>query len=114
MRERDPDLLVTFRRETNERLDSIDATLASVGAGPIAPEVLESLSRDLHTIKGAAAMVGVDDVRTLSLELEDAVAAAREHPSLAPELVPRLRSAVAALRDHVADDRPSPPREESR
>ena len=52
-----------FRDEANERLDGmVDSLLALESAGAD-PDTINSVFRDVHTIKGGAAMVGLVTVR---------------------------------------------------
>ncbi len=65
------EFLEIFRDEASERLDHIVDTLLAVEGGRAAPDAVDSLFRDAHTIKGAAGMLGLDDVRELAHAVED-------------------------------------------
>jgi two-component system chemotaxis sensor kinase CheA len=64
-----------FRDETEELLQQIDADLLKleefVGSGHTDPEIVNSLFRALHTIKGSAGMLGFADVATVGHKLEN-------------------------------------------
>ena len=102
MTEPDAEFLVIFRDEANERLDHIVDTLLAVEAGRAAVDAIDGLFRDAHTIKGAAGMLGLDEVRALAHSMEDVLASARESGSFPTELVEPLLRAADALRSHVA------------
>ena len=60
MSEPDQEFLEIFRDEASGRLDRIVDTLLALENGSAAPDAVDSLFRDTHTIKGAAGMVGLD------------------------------------------------------
>ena len=62
MSEPDSEFLEIFRDEARERLDRIVDTLLALESGRADADAVDSLFRDTHTIKGAAGMVGLDDV----------------------------------------------------
>jgi two-component system, chemotaxis family, sensor kinase CheA len=64
-----------FRDEAEELLQQVDADLlrleGCVSSGRSDPDIVNSLFRALHTIKGSAAMLGFGDVATLAHKLEN-------------------------------------------
>ncbi len=64
-----------FRDEAEELLQQIDADLLRleefVQSGVAEPEIIASLFRALHTIKGSAGMLGFTEVQTLAHKLEN-------------------------------------------
>ncbi|MHB8462619.1 MAG: chemotaxis protein CheA [Vulcanimicrobiaceae bacterium] len=64
-----------FRDESDELLQQIDADLLkleeSVGEGHADPEIINSLFRALHTVKGSSGMLGFTDVQGLAHKLEN-------------------------------------------
>jgi two-component system, chemotaxis family, sensor kinase CheA len=93
-----------FRDEANERLDRIVDTLLALESDRAGSEAVEELFRDAHTIKGAAGMLGLDDVRALAHAFEDVLAGVRERGSFPSELVEPLLRAADALRRQVAGE----------
>ncbi len=94
-----------FRDEATERLDHMVDTLLALESGRTdgsSAEAVEALFRDAHTIKGAAGMVGLDDVRALAHAVEDVLAAVRDAAVFPPELAAPLLRAADALRTLVA------------
>jgi two-component system, chemotaxis family, sensor kinase CheA len=107
--EPEAEFLELFRDEANERLDNMVDTLLALESGRAAPDVLDALFRDAHTIKGGAGMLGLDDVRALAHAVEDVLDSARSVGELPPELADPLLRATDALRRQVAGDGGSEP-----
>jgi two-component system chemotaxis sensor kinase CheA len=99
--EPDADLVDIFRDEATARLDEMDAALLTVESGDAGPETIDALFRHAHTIKGAAAMLGFDDIRTLAHAVEDVFSGVRETGTFPPELAAPLLRATGALRSQV-------------
>lgn len=95
------EFLGIFHDEAAERLDRIAAVLIAVESGKAPPDAVESLFRDVHTIKGAAGLVGLDRVQALAHAMEDVLADARESGTFPSELVEPLIRSTDALRDEV-------------
>jgi len=93
-----------FRDEANERLDRIVDTLLAVEGSRAGADAVDELFRDAHTIKGAAGMLGLDDVRSLAHAFEDVLAVVREGGDFPPELVDPLLRTADLLRRQVAGD----------
>jgi two-component system chemotaxis sensor kinase CheA len=103
------EFLVIFRDEARGRLDRMVETLLAVEDGSAMADAVDSLLRDVHTIKGAASMVGLDDIRALAHVTEDLLDGARNDGALPAELVEPLLRAADALRRHVeGDGEPNP------
>ncbi|MDE2481875.1 MAG: Hpt domain-containing protein, partial [bacterium] len=64
-----------FRDEAEELLQQIDADLLRleefVSSGESDPEIVNSLFRALHTVKGSAGMLGFTDIQNLAHKLEN-------------------------------------------
>ena len=102
MSEQDADLTELFRDESAGRLDQMDSALLAVESGEAGAEAVDSLFRNAHTIKGAAGMLGFDDVCALANAAEDVLAGVREAKVFPPELATPLLHATAALRAHIS------------
>jgi two-component system chemotaxis sensor kinase CheA len=98
------ELAEIFRDETAGRLDQMDAALLAVESGAPAAGAADALFRHVHTIKGAAGLVGCDGIRTLAHAVEDVLAGVRAAGVFPPELAAPLLRATAALRDGLAGD----------
>jgi two-component system, chemotaxis family, sensor kinase CheA len=98
----DGELLDTFREETSERLDRIVQTLLAIEARGADPELISTLFRDAHSIKGNAGMLGFGEAQEIAHAMEDVIQAAVASGSLAPGLINPLLAAGDAIRDVVA------------
>ncbi len=96
----DPDaqLADLFHDEATQRLDQMDTVLLAIESGDADAEAVDSLFRNAHTIKGAASMLGFDDIHTLAHAAEDVLARIRDAGVFPPELAAPLLHATAALR----------------
>jgi two-component system, chemotaxis family, sensor kinase CheA len=99
--EPDADLVDIFRDEATGRLDEMDAALLTVESGDAGPETIDALFRHAHTIKGAAAMLGFDDIRALAHAVEDVFAGVRDTGTFPPGLAAPLLRATGALRSQI-------------
>jgi chemotaxis protein histidine kinase CheA len=98
MSDLDAELADIFRQEAVERLDQMDAGLLAVEAGDAGATDLDALFRHGHTIKGAAGMLGLDDIRALAHAAEDILASVRTAGTFPPQLAAPLLRATAVLR----------------
>ncbi|HEY6479904.1 MAG TPA: Hpt domain-containing protein, partial [Streptosporangiaceae bacterium] len=98
MSELDAELADIFRQEAAERLDQMDAGLLAVEAGDAGAADLDALFRNVHTIKGAAGMLGLDDIRTLAHAAEDVLASVRTAGAFPPGLAGPLLRTTGVLR----------------
>jgi two-component system, chemotaxis family, sensor kinase CheA len=96
-----PDFLEIFRDEADERLDRIVDTLLALEAGRAPADAVDSLFRDAHTIKGAAGMLGLEQVQELARAVEDVLEDLRTAGEFPRELTDPLLRAADALRRHV-------------
>jgi two-component system chemotaxis sensor kinase CheA len=97
----DTGFLEIFRDEARERLDHIVETLLALEEGSAGEDAVDALFRDTHTIKGAAGMVGLDDIGALAHVAEDLLARAREDGVLPPQIIELLLRTADALRLQV-------------
>jgi two-component system chemotaxis sensor kinase CheA len=92
-----------FRDEARGRLDRIVDILLAIEGGRAPADAIDSLFREMHTIKGAAGMVGLDEVHELAHAMEDVLATMQELGTFQLELIEPLLRAADALRRHVED-----------
>lgn len=107
MSDPEDELAELFRDEAMRRIDAMDAALLEIETGNAGAETLTNLFREAHTIKGAAGMVGQDDVRVVAHAMEDILAVLRERGTFPASLVPGLLRATGLLRSQVAGHGPS-------
>jgi two-component system, chemotaxis family, sensor kinase CheA len=101
MSELDTELAGIFHDEATQRLDQMDAVLLEVESGKAAAGGVDSLFRNAHTIKGAAGILGLDDIRTLAHATEDVLARVRGAGTFPPALAAPLLRGTAVLRAMV-------------
>ncbi len=101
MTEPDADLIALFRDEASERLDQMDTALLAIESGTAGTDTTDALFRNVHTIKGAAGMLGFGDVQRLARAAEDILASVRDAGFFPPDLAAPLLHATSALRAHV-------------
>lgn len=97
----DPELLEIFTQETDERLARMTDTLLALEADSAAPDAIDQLFRDAHSIKGNAGMVGFDAAAKVAGAMEDILERARAAGTLDPALTGALLRAGDAIRAAV-------------
>lgn len=91
-----------FAQEAEQRLAAMAAELLALEAGTNGPERIASIFREAHTLKGASAVVGLEEVTTVAHAMEDLLHQLREGERLAtPDLIDVLLAAVDGLAEMV-------------
>jgi two-component system chemotaxis sensor kinase CheA len=106
-------ILSTFRRESDERLERVDALLVDLEKDPSNADVFTEVSREIHTLKGSAKMLGVDPMAELAHKVEDvlgalgtdAIAASSEVFSAVLRAIDVMRELVDAFATDESADR---------
>jgi len=107
-------LIQSFVEDCREHLDSIEAALMDIEAAgdDQNPELVNSVFRLAHSIKGGAGMLGLDNIKTLAHKLENVL-----HMIRSGELVPvhdvvevllKGFDRLTALVDNIADSETMP------
>jgi two-component system chemotaxis sensor kinase CheA len=97
-------LLQTFLAEAEETFVHMEQSLVLLESRPGDDQLLHSLFRDAHTVKGAAGLVGFDAVRDLAHDLEDVLERLRKRSlAVSDGLVTLLLRSVDVLRGAVSD-----------
>jgi len=105
MSEQQARLLEIFRAEAAERLDRVVATLLAIDAEQPPAGATDELFRDLHSLKGGAALVGLPQVRDVAHAAEELLSEVRGGGRAVPrELVAPLLEVADALRRGVAGE----------
>lgn len=98
----DKELCALFKAESEERLRNIEGALLRLEADPSDRETIEELFRDIHTLKGSAAMVGANDVQAVAHRFEDLLGAAkRGEKVLSAEIVRKLYRSLDVIQKLV-------------
>jgi two-component system chemotaxis sensor kinase CheA len=101
MTELDSETLEIAREEASDCLARIESNLLALEARSDDPELIDTLFRDAHSVKGAASMVGWREVASIAHGMEDRLESARERGSLALELIDPLLATTDELRRAV-------------
>ncbi len=103
-----PELLEVFMLEAEDHLKNITVFLSSLKQNPDQKDVLQSLRRSVHTLKGSSAAVGFRVVSTLAHRMEDLLDRLFEgEQKIDPGILELLTSSAEALEDlasNTADD----------
>ena len=96
-----------FAQEAQVRLASLDRLLLELERTPGDGALIQAIFRDLHTLKGSAAVVGLDDVSRSAHELEELIEDMRggQRPAT-PDIVDALLAGVDRLAGLVAGRTP--------
>jgi two-component system sensor histidine kinase and response regulator WspE len=87
-----------FRLEVENQVSLLNKNLLELENQPSSPQLLESLMRASHSLKGAARMVGVDAVVKIAHVMEDCfVAAQNGHISITSSNTDHLLGAIDAI-----------------
>src|SRR5215471_7111213 len=93
--------LSLFVSEASEHLEKVAGDLVQLEKGSSA-EVIDSMFRHVHSVKGMAASMGFEPVAVLAHRAEDVVHAIRSDPSrLTSDLIDLLLAATDALQGQV-------------
>ncbi|MDM8544263.1 response regulator [Desulfococcaceae bacterium HSG9] len=100
----DTSMLNLFQNEVSNYTDVLSEGLLEVENNPRAADKLESLMRAAHSIKGAARLVGIDNVVKIAHVMEDCFVAAQHGAiTLKSEDIDTLLNAVDVLREISKD-----------
>jgi two-component system chemotaxis sensor kinase CheA len=106
----DLDMVDLFFDEANERIEALAGKLVEVERRPGDADLLRDVFRDLHTVKGSSAMVGLSPVNQLAHAAEDLVGQVRDAGRAADgPVIDALLATLDALRDMLAQARAGSP-----
>jgi two-component system, chemotaxis family, sensor kinase CheA len=96
-------VMEVFVNETKENLETMEEALVALEDSPGDEEPLQAVFRNMHSLKGNAASVGLEDVAEFAHIIEDLLDRLRTRSLvLTPELTTVLLRSVDALRSMVA------------
>ncbi|CAN5890915.1 hybrid sensor histidine kinase/response regulator [soil metagenome] len=102
----DEDMIELFFDEASERVEALAGKLVDMERRPDDAELLRDVFRDMHTIKGSSAMVGLMPVNQLAHAAEDLVGQIRDSGRAADgSVVDALLAALDGLRDMLGQAR---------
>ncbi len=98
----DIDLMIDFISEAKEHLDSIEINMVNWEKYPQDKEIINSIFRPFHTIKGVAGFLNLTAINRLSHQLESLLDEAREgRIELNPELSDLIFNGVDTLKSMI-------------
>ncbi|PSN15032.1 hypothetical protein C7293_09130, partial [filamentous cyanobacterium CCT1] len=98
----DIELRDIFKTSSAERLQALDDGLLHLEKHPDDPEILASLMREAHSLKGDGNMLGVTDLGKVAHQFEHVLGAIkRGEQTLSADLFDRLARGLAAMRHIV-------------
>jgi two-component system, chemotaxis family, sensor kinase CheA len=103
------ELVARFRRIALERIERVEQVWNRLVQGGASPDHAQEIRRELHTLKGEAQVVGLDDVSLVCQKLEELIAAAERLSYRVPReldllVMMAIRFVLLLARDQ--DDRP--------
>ncbi len=72
------EILKIFREESEEQIQKLNNNLLKLESNPKDHSVISELFREAHSLKGAARMIGLDDIQSIAHKLEDVLGLAKE------------------------------------
>lgn len=95
-----PEMKHQFYSEVVEHLDHLEKMLLAIEKKPDDQEAIHAIFRDVHSIKGNSAYIGINDINVLSHELEDLMDKVRSgNISVTGNVLSLLFEGIDLLRD---------------
>ncbi len=92
------EILNIFREESEEQIQKLNKNLLKLEANPKDNTAISELFREAHSLKGAARMIGLNDIQLIAHKLEDVFGMAKEFRlKVTPETVDTLCKAVDCI-----------------
>ncbi len=99
------DIRALFAQEAAVRLDHLDEQLLRLEQSPKDQEMIRSVFREVHTLKGSAAVAGLDAVSRIAHDLEELMEQLRSgHRLVTAEVIDRLLAGADRLRIAVSSE----------
>jgi two-component system chemotaxis sensor kinase CheA len=95
---KDPELLRDFIIESEEALQHMDEDMVALESAPSDADLLNSIFRAIHTIKGTSSFLGLDPIVELSHRTEDVLNTLRRGET---RLTQRMMDALLGARDQL-------------
>lgn len=98
------EILNIFREESEEQIQKLNKNLLRLEANPKDSTAISELFREAHSLKGAARMIGLNDIQLIAHKLEDVFGMAKEYRlDVSPETVDILCKAVDCISSIVEE-----------
>ena len=98
------EILNIFREESEEQIQKLNKNLLRLEANPKDSTAISELFREAHSLKGAARMIGLNDIQLIAHKLEDVFGMAKESRlNVTPETIDILCKAVDCVNSIVEE-----------
>lgn len=98
------EILNIFREESEEQLQKLNKNLLKLEANPKDNTAISELFREAHSLKGAARMIGLNDIQLIAHKLEDVFGMAKEcRLNVTPETIDILCKAIDCINSIVEE-----------
>jgi two-component system chemotaxis sensor kinase CheA len=92
------EILNIFREESEEQIQKLNKNLLKLESNPKDYIAISELFREAHSLKGAARMIGLNDIQSIAHKLEDVIGQAKEgYIIFNPEIIDTLCRAVDCI-----------------
>lgn len=99
------ELLQSFKEETDEIFESVDMNFLFLEKDPNSDELINSIFRSIHTLKGSAGMMGMEKTNKLAHGLEDVLDKIRSKELVCtPELLNLFFGVIDCLKELVGGE----------
>ena len=99
------ELLQSFKEETDEIFESVDMNFLFLEKDPNSDELINSIFRSIHTLKGSAGMMGMEKTNKLAHGLEDVLDKIRSKELVCtPELLNLFFGVIDCLKELVGNE----------
>ena len=92
-----------FCIEANELLDIIEQSILDIESGNLVPDAINDIFRAFHTIKGSAAMLGLQEISNFSHEVESLLEMARKREMKSELLENGFTQIILSSKDHLRE-----------
>ena len=98
------EILNIFREESEEQLQKLNSNLLKLESNPKDHTAISELFREAHSLKGAARMIGLDDIQSIAHKLEDVFGQAKEgYLKITPKTIDVMCRAVDCISSIVSE-----------
>lgn len=99
------ELLQSFKEETDEIFESVDMNFLFLEKDPNSDELINSIFRSIHTLKGSAGMMGMEKTNKLAHALEDVLDKIRSKELVCtPEMLNLFFGVIDCLKELVGSE----------
>lgn len=92
------EILNIFREESEEQIQKLNKNLLKLESNPKDYTVISELFREAHSLKGAARMIGLNDIQSIAHKLEDVLGLAKDNRlEITSEIVDTLCKTIDAI-----------------